>query len=495
MQALKSVAILKSMSIQLRRLINFVCLISAIQFVSAQGFAHDRSAIEKKLQVAFKESGFKPNEVGIWIGHRTDKGTEKVFGVSDEVSMIPASLSKLITAGAVLKTLHPSFKFKTELLANSSVKNGALGGPLYLKGGGDPSFVSENMWVLVNHFTRTGITSIEGDIVVDDTRFDNVRIGEDRENVRVDRAYDAPVGAMSMNWNSVNVYVRPGKAGEPCEVTADPVNTYIQVRNQCKTVSGGAKAASVERTTEKGFWGDVVTVSGKIGTNAEEIVIYKNISRPDLWSGAHLLEFLKQRGIIVKGKVTVGQTPKDAKTLAFTESKPLSEVISDMAKWSNNYVAEMLVKNLAAEAGVIPATMPKGLELVQKFAQQTGVTDKNFVFTNASGFTRENRFSAAQLGKFLSYIQSDFTIYPEYVMALPIAGVDGTLRNRMKGGKGERWVRAKTGLLNGVVGLAGFAGESDGDILSFAFIFNGSGAKEAQARAFFDKLAAVIAQN
>jgi serine-type D-Ala-D-Ala carboxypeptidase/endopeptidase (penicillin-binding protein 4) len=457
--------------------------------------AVDAAILQEKLKAAMKDGGFKPSEVGLWVGRRSEKGNEKIFGVSDDALMIPASLSKLISAGAVLHTLHPSYKYKTELLAKASVKNGALGGPLYIKGGGDPSFVSENMWVLVNHFTRTGITSIEGDIVVDDNRFDSVRIDEDRESVRVDRAYDAPVGAMSMNWNSVNVYVRPSKDGGPCEVTADPVNTYIQVRNLCKTVSGSAKAVTVERTTDKAFWGDVVTVSGKIGTQADEVVIYKNISRPDLWTGAHLLEFLKQRGIIVKGKVTTGMVPKDAKVLAFSESKPLSQIVADMEKWSNNYVAEMLVKNLAAEAGSQPATMADGLKVVQKFAQQVGIAEKGFVFINASGFTRENRITAAQFGKFLTHIQADFTIFPEYVMALPIAGVDGTLKSRMKGSKGERWVRAKTGLLNGVVGLAGYAGETDGEVISFAFMYNGSAGKEVQARAFFDKLAAVIAQN
>lgn len=477
---------------------NYLLRFSAALFtclVTASSYAINQSSLESKLQSVMKESGFKPSEVGIWVGQRSANGAEKIFGISDDVSMIPASLSKLITVGAVVKTLHPSYKFKTELLSSSSIKNGALGGSLYLKGSGDPSFVSENMWVLVNNFTRTGVTSIEGDIVVDDTRFDSVRIGEDRENVRNDRAYDAPLGAMSMNWNSVNVYVRPGKVGEPCEVTADPVNTYIKVRNTCKTVSGGAKGVNVDRTSEKSFWGDIVSVSGKIGANSDEVVIYKNISRPDLWSGAHLLEFLKQRGIIVKGKVITGATPKGAKVLAFSESKQLSNVIADTGKWSNNYVAEMLVKNLAAESGSVPATMPDGLKVVQRFVQQMGLSDKNLVFTNASGFTRDNRITAGQLGKFLTLMQADFTVFPEYLMSLPIAGVDGTLRNRMKGGKAERWVRAKTGLLNGVVGLAGYAGETDGDVLSFACIFNGSPAKEVQARAFFDKLAAVIAQN
>jgi D-alanyl-D-alanine carboxypeptidase/D-alanyl-D-alanine-endopeptidase (penicillin-binding protein 4) len=408
--------------------------------------------------------------------------------------LVPASLSKLITEGAILNTMSPSYKYKTQLMSAAPIKGNALAGDLILKGGGDPSFVSENMWILVNNFTRTGVTSVEGDIIVDDSRFDSVRFSESRESTRVDRAYDAPVGAMSMNWNSVNVYVRPGaSSGEPCIVVADPVNTYIRVKNECRT-GGRGKNFAVERKSEKGFWGDVITVTGKIGKDQDEAVVYKSISQPDLWSGANLLEFLRHRGISVKGKVKNGVAPKEARTLAFVESKPLSEILADMAKFSNNYVAEMFVKNLAAENGTLPATMQAGLAVVQKFLNESGFPKSDIVFTSPSGFTMNNKVSASQLGRYLVTMQSNFSFFPEYVMALPIAGIDGTLRHRMKGTAAERWVRAKTGLLNGVVGLAGYAGGKDGGVLDFAFIFNGPAKKEAQARNFFDRMAAALVQ-
>ena len=373
--------------------------------------------------------------------------------------------------------------------------DGVLEGSIYLKGGGDPSFVSENMWFLINELTRTGLTTIEGDIVVDDTKFDSIRFGQDRQDERVDRAYDAPVGAMSMNWNSVNVYARPGdKVGDPLKVFVDIESPYLKVVNKSRTTGAGkGKSVAVERGSEKGFNGDVITVSGGLATDQPEAVIYKSISQPDLWAGNNMNEFLKQRGITVKGKVRLGATPSSAKSLAFTEPHTLAQVVVDMAKWSNNYVAEMLVKNIAADSGEKPATMQTGMNVVRKYLESSGIKAGDYEFINAAGFTRKNRLSPLQLGGYMEFVRSDFSFFPEYLTALPIAGVDGTLRKRMVGSAAEGWVRAKTGLLNGAVGLAGFAGRPNGQIATFVFIYNGSG-REDKARAFFDHMAATIVQ-
>lgn len=452
--------------------------------------------LSERLQASLRESNFKDSEIGIWIGTKGQQGLETYFAQNAEKPFLPASLSKLVTAGAILSRLQPDHKFKTQLLGDVQPKNGVLSGSLYLKGGGDPSFVSENMWFLVNELTRAGVTSIEGDIVVDDTRFDKVRFGEDRQKERVDRAYDAPIGAMSMNWNSVNVYVRPGeKVGDKLRVFADVMSPYLKIRNETRTTAAGkGKTVGVERQSEKGFDGDVLVVSGAMAVDQPEFVIYKSISQPDKWAGYNLMEFLKQRGIQVKGGVHVGVAPTAAQVLATSESKPLAMIVADMAKWSNNYVAEMLVKNLSAEAGEAPASMSGGMAKVHDYLDSLGLPRGSYEFINAAGFTRENRLTPLQLGRFLEMVHSDFTIFPEYLSSLPIAGVDGTLRSRMKNSNAQRWVRAKTGLLNGTVGLAGYAGRANGVIVTFAFIYNGAAGREDRARALFDRMAAQIAE-
>lgn len=457
-----------------------------------------QSEVAKKLNERLEKivagSGFKSGELGLWVGRNTEMGLETFFGHNSDKLMIPASLSKLVTLGAVLHELHPGYKYKTQLVSDASIKEGVLSGALYLKGGGDPSFVSENMWFLVNELMRSGVTSIEGDIVVDDTRFDTIRYGDDRQKERVDRAYDAPVGAMSMNWNSVTVYVRPGdKAGEKAKVFVDVLSPYVKVRNETKTVAAGrGQTIGVERNTDKKA-GDEIIVTGAMALAHPEAVFYKSITSPDLFAGHNLVEFLKQRGISVKGSVRTGAAPSQATVLATSESKPLGSVVGDMAKWSNNYVAEMLVKNLAADAGETPGTMAGGMNRVRAYLESIGFKKGEYEFINAAGLTRENKLTPVQIGRFLEIVHGDFTMFPEYLTALPIAGVDGTLRSRMKNTSAERWVRAKTGLLTGVVGLAGFAGRSNGSIVTFAFIYNGGG-REDRARGLFDRLAAAIVE-
>ncbi len=483
-----------------------------LQFNSArligQGRASESSeTITSRLQKFISASRIPAKTMGLWVSSasqdsrsnasaRETASNEVEFELNGQELFIPASLSKLVTAGAILNGLHPTYKYKTQLLSPAHIKDSVLAGSLYLKGGGDPAFVSENMWVLVNDLTRAGITSIDGDIIVDDSRFDDVRIGQDRESVRVDRAYDAPLGAMSMNWNAVNVYIRPGdKAGEAARVILDPDTPYLRLVNKATTAGAGkGKTISVERTSENKFEGDVIRVTGRIAVGLPEVVFYKSITNPILWSGQNLVWFLKQRGIHVRGSVKKGVTPLDAQVVASVDSKPLSLIIADMSKWSNNFVAEMLVKNLAAEAGVLPATMAAGMLQLQKFLDAIGFKRGDYQFINASGFSRGNKMSPRQLGRILEIMRDDFTSFPEFLTSLPIAGVDGTLRSRMKNTGAERWVRAKTGLLNGVVGLAGYAGQPDGTVRSFAFIYNGSG-REDQARALFDRMAAVLTED
>jgi D-alanyl-D-alanine carboxypeptidase/D-alanyl-D-alanine-endopeptidase (penicillin-binding protein 4) len=468
--------------------------------VNSASAATPSEEMATKLKKDIQASGFKADDLGLWVGSRSEKNLnsklETFFSHNSERLYIPASLSKLVTLGAALHELKPGFKFKTLLVSDAKIDDGVLQGALYLKGAGDPSFVSENMWFLVNELTRAGVRLVEGDVVVDDNRFDHIRWGDDRQEERVDRAYDAPIGAMSMNWNSVNVYVRPGdKVGDKAKVFADVMTPYIKVRNEAKTVAAGrGKTIAIERTSEDGFAGDVVVVTGSIAKDQPEFSAYKNITQPDVWAATNLVEFLRQRGVQVKGKVRVGTAPKDAPVLATAESKPLAYVVADMAKWSNNYVAEMLVKNLAAEAGELPATMASGMQHVQKYLVEAGLEKGKFDFVNAAGFTRKNHLTPQQLGRVLEHVRADFTIFPEYLAALPVAGVDGTLRKRMIGTSAQRWVRAKTGLLNGVVGLAGYAGRENGPVVSFAFIYNGSG-HEDKARALFDKMAAHLVED
>lgn len=447
------------------------------------------ASIDKKLRHELSSAGISDSAVSIYVGL---EGSE-IFSINGHKKYIPASVTKLVTAGTFLRKFPPGTKFKTQLVSAAKIQDGTLKGDLYLVGGGDPSFVSENMWFLVNAFVRSGIQKIDGDIVVDDSLFDNLRFDPSRQKERVDRAYDAPVGAMSFNWNSVNIFVRPGaKGGDPAQVWADPQNDYIRVVNKVKTSSNGTSVSAERDDDDKGV-GDSVRVSGKIAVGSKEVVIYKNVNQPDLWSGHNLRSFLAQRNISLKGGVRRGQLPSGAEVLAEYESKPIQDIVADMNKFSNNYVAEMITKNISTQAGKKPGSIDGGMAELKHYMASVGAPEGEYELYNPSGLTRDNKMSSFALWKVLEDLKNDFQLQPELVSSLPIAGVDGTLKNRMKNGPAERWVRAKTGFLTSTVALAGYAGRKNGDVISFVFIFNGS-VDESKVRSVFDRMAATLVE-
>jgi D-alanyl-D-alanine carboxypeptidase/D-alanyl-D-alanine-endopeptidase (penicillin-binding protein 4) len=352
--------------------------------------------------------------------------------------------------------------------------------------------VSENLWALINQFARSKIQVIEGDLVVDESRFDQERISENRDPKRSDEPYDAPVGAMSFNWNSVNVFMRPSAIEQQsCEVFAEPESGYLRVENSCQTTLGNVSDVKVTRLQDPS--GDLIQINGRMGLGHDEIVFFRNISAPAQWSGQNLIEFLKQRGIQLKGHIQNGIAPATAKIYATQTSRPLSLIAQDMAKVSNNFVAEMITKNIAAESGEQPASLGTGLHLIRNFLGEIGMDMNQIVFVSPSGFSRKNQISAFQLSKYLKLMQNDFSIFPEFLASLPVAGRDGTLKDRNKNSKHIGWIRAKTGTMDGVVGLSGFIGLSGGRTAVFSFMFNGPVDLEPDARLLFDALADEVA--
>lgn len=451
------------------RLTQFFCIWSVgILFVTVPGNSQVLNDWSLNL---IKKNKLSPQHFSMFLATQS---SDAILSLRAAEPMLPASITKLMTASAAIQALPPGTKFKTRLMSSAQVENQVLAGDLYLVGGGDPSFVSENMWFLVNQFKRTGITRIEGSIVVDDTLFDQVRYDVTRESTRVDRAYDAPVGAMSFNWNSLNVYVRPGASGKSARVILDPESEYYILDNKVKTTSGKALSIDVDRKWDEQKKKEIFTVTGVIGSLISEHVVFANIQQPDLWSGYNLKSFLEQRGITIKGGVKTGKVSSNGQLLAEAESKPMELILADMNKFSNNYVSEMLTKNISLQSSK-PGQMEGGLEMIRRHLAKILGPANQVKMINPSGLTRENRITAEQLWKVLDYQDHEFTSMAEFIASLPIAGVDGTLKKRFKEQNLERKVRAKTGLLNGVISLAGYVENEKGLIAPFVFMYNGPG--------------------
>ncbi len=449
-------------------------------FVWSAALAESDFHFEKIVE----KSGFSKNKLGISIS----KNGKSIFSINPNQKFIPASLSKILTASAATKVFSPGRRFKTELVADATIEGSILNGKLYIKGGGDPSLVSETMWVLVNHFLRSGIKKIQGPIVVDNTIYDEQFVDSSREDARVDRAYDSPVSATPFNWNTLSIYVRPGsKDAEPVRVIMDPETDFFKIKNEAKTRTANGSTLEVVRK------GKDIIITGKLGVHTDEKVFYKNIDDPVQWAGQALLSFLEQRGVqIVDKKIVAAKAPEKAVTLSDAEGWDIEEIISGLMRFSNNFIAEMITKNMAIERGAKQGSVSEGIKVIKSVLSDYGIAESSYDFENPSGLSRENKITSETLVKILNAVRTDFTTAPEFLNAMAVPGVDGSLHKRMKNVDEKRWIRAKTGLLTGAVGLAGYVGKKSGEVYEFAFMYNGGG-KEDLARALFDELAQEIA--
>ncbi len=399
---------------------------------------------------------------------------------------IPASLSKIITASVVIQFLNPYHQFETMFLSETPInKDGVLKDHLYLKGEGDPAFVSENLWILINNLTRSGLKKVEGNLIVDDSLFSQSQ--PHKEWLISDRSYSAPVSALSFNWNSVNVYIRPALAKrEPAQVFIDPQNTYIKMINKTRT-QGRKNKIQVQRSPNP--MGDTITVRGSIPLNSKELVVYKNITRPALWAGHNAIAFLKQRGITVEGQVLKGKSPSQVHILSSNKGPFVFRIVQDMMKFSSNFLADMLTFHLALSQSDKEDLWNKGLQQIHQYMEKQGMTD--YVFVNPSGLSRKNKLKPKDILKFL--IQDYHSIYSfEKLASYPVPNSPGTLNKRFKNLENSSFIRAKTGWLSGVVGLAGYIKNKKGRMKAFVFIYNGSSRKQMKAQEIFDQLAVLL---
>ena len=181
---------------------------------------------------------------------------------------------------------------------------------------------------------------------------------------------------------------------------------------------------------------------------------------------------LIEKGIEVTGDVVPGTVPLEARTIAKHLSPPLANIIKLMNKPSDNWIAELLFKTIGAEVMGEPGTWQKGRDAINQFLEETIGEPPVHRFVDGSGLSRYNLLNAELLTQLLVYMYHNFELMPEYLASFPIAGVDGTLENRMQGMYAEKVLRAKTGTLSGVSALAGYTTTADDEVLAFGILIS-----------------------
>jgi D-alanyl-D-alanine carboxypeptidase/D-alanyl-D-alanine-endopeptidase (penicillin-binding protein 4) len=409
---------------------------------------------------------------------------ERLGASAEHTPLNPASNQKLLTAAAALARLGPDFRFTTGLYGK--VREGVVE-KLVLRGNGDPSLESEHLSRLARALVDLGATRIEGDVLVDQSRFD-ARFVPPAFEQQPDEwsSFRAPVSAVALERNALTLDVIAQREGAGAKVVVLP-GGFARVENAVKTTAPGSGQA-VHVTLRPEGTRLVAALSGHVAEGVGRVRLTRRIDDPRLFSGYVLADMLRGLGVEVRGTVREGGADV-VERLAFHQSAPLGALVYELGKSSDNFYAEMILKALGAQKG-LPGTSPGGAEMVVEWLREVGALDPGTVVKNGSGLFEANRVSAATLAGVLSAAYRDPAIGPEFVAQLAIGGVDGTLRSRFRAHKKTRRIRAKTGTLAKVVSLGGYVQRSGGKPpLAFAFIVSGLPGKQREAR---DRIDAVV---
>ncbi len=453
--------------------------------------AADREALKAALIDVVKRTPLSAARLGVSI-QSLDDG-QVVYSHRPDELLNPASNVKLVTAAAALATLGPAYRFNTEFLTDAPVADGKAK-ILYVRGGGDPSINTERLYGIVSEILHTGLKEIAGGgLVLDDHYFDEVRIAPGFDQEDSDRAYMAPTGALSLNSNSVGIYLLPGKQpGEKALVEMEPPSDFFVIDSQLVTGTRRNRRFSV--SSDAAGERQKIVARGLVPDEKDAIAVWKKIDSPPFYFGFTLKQMLEARGVKVKGPIRLGRVPGDAKLLHIAQSETLDMVLKRLNKNSSNFFAEQLIKTMGAVVKGEPGSHEKGIAVVEDFLEkEVGLSRGSYVMKNGSGLNDTNRFSATELPRLLRHMYLRFPLQPEYLSSLGIAGKDGTLKYRFEGSEAVGRLRAKTGTLENVTALSGYVQSVGGERFIFSVMVNDYAGRASPVIQGVDALGAAVA--
>jgi D-alanyl-D-alanine carboxypeptidase/D-alanyl-D-alanine-endopeptidase (penicillin-binding protein 4) len=421
-----------------------------------------KSALPERVEKALKASKLTNDALSLVMIPLDGPGTPTYFNA--DVSVNPASTMKLFTTYAALELLGPTYQWKTEFYTDGKLQDGVLNGNLYLKGGGDPKLNLEKLWLMMRDLRANGVLKVNGDLVLDRSYFNQPQLpvfnddgGDDNKPFLV-----GPDAAM-VNLKSVRLVVR--SEGNQASVMMDPPLANVRLENQIK-VSGPANCPAWPKlrfVPETRAEGTVLVAAGEIPRGCSAQTYMSLLDHPGYTAGA-IRGIWQELGGSISGADRQGTVPKNATLLARALSPDTVDIIRDINKYSNNTMARQVFLSIGAQNRT-SADANDGLaaqRVIRQWLARKGITASHLVMENGSGLSRDERVSAREMAAMLQAAwHSPYAA--EYISSLPIVGVDGTMRKRLRHTPMTGEAHVKTGTLNTVRALAGFSRDARGN--------------------------------
>ena len=417
-----------------------------------------------------------------------------VLSWNDAVPRNPASVEKMLTTLVALDTLKPAYTWKTDVHLLGTVTDGVLDGDLLLKGYGDPYLVTERFWQLLRQIRQLGISTINGDLLIDDSHFD---VGDydpaafDREPLR---AYNVAPNAMLTNFKVVRYNFEPDVESSRVQVKVDPSLDNLLIVNQLRVANGSCRGYQRGITITPNEDVSRITFSGRFPSGCD---IY-SMDRAALGHNEFTYGLFRSLWLEAGGRITgrwknvVAQ--EDLEPAFSFESLPLSDIITKVNKHSNNVMARQLLYTLGAETFGPPGTEAAGRKAVRQWLAGNGMDFAELKLDNGAGLSRESRMTARHLADLLRFAYQG-AYMPEYLSSLALSGVDGTLSRRFRNGVLTGMAHMKTGSLDHVSSIAGYFQARSGNRYIVVMLHNhtdihrgpGEEVQEALLRWLFEK--------
>ncbi|MFT5683800.1 MAG: D-alanyl-D-alanine carboxypeptidase/D-alanyl-D-alanine-endopeptidase (penicillin-binding protein 4) [Myxococcota bacterium] len=405
---------------------------------------------------------------------------EEVYAYRADENFLPASVMKVVTAAAALRSLGPAYRFTTAVLRDEEAEidaEGTLVGNLYIWGGGDPQLVVEQIWKMARELKLAGVNKVDGDLVFDSEYFDDEYLiagWNKKVDITNGPAYFAPISALTVNYNTTAIVVAPGpEAGEPARVELETPVDLFTLENTVTTGRLGSRPwMTIERDVNWKTGEITFTMEGNIPMGEEPWRYYRAVADPKTHFMDVFEEMMAAHGITVTGRSRLARAPTDTVALVSWKSPSLQDLLNQMNKNSSNIIAEQVLKAMGAEVHGAPGTTEKGLQVISDYLTSLGIPAEETSLVNGSGLSRQLTLRPSHITAVLMDMYHDRQVGAEFLASLSVGGQDGTLRRRFNDDEQAGRVRGKTGSVNGVYCLAGFIDAGDGEVYAFSFLVN-----------------------
>ncbi len=399
--------------------------------------------------------GIPPSSLSVHVQRVATKKPRLAFNA--EQPRNPASVIKLLTSLVALEILGPAYTWKTEAWLSGNLRQGTLEGDLVLKGYGDPFLTPEKFWQLLRGLRERGLERIDGNLIVDDSHIASPTKDRGAFDGKPQRAYNALPNALSLNFQATRITVLPDLANGTVRAFAYPPLANLAFDNAVQLIDGPCTRGQRRPTMHfrRAGGGATLELRGKLATGCPEGSSSFLVMSPHQQLEGAFRALWAELGGSFDGQLLEGASPAGAELFHRLNSRPLTDILRGMNKFSNNLMSRLVFLTIGSERYEAPGTPLKARRAVQEWLVKEGIGSQDIKIDNGAGLSRDTRISASELAHLLR--NAYFSPYmAEFISSMPIIGIDGTMRQRLNGtalvGRGH----IKTGSIDDVNAMAGY---------------------------------------